>query len=234
MLAAIVSLVLIGAPLTGLAASQTVSIQNFQFVPQSVTVNLGESVTWTNLDQAVHSAKSTTGAFDSGFITTGQSKTVIFSSAGSFPYICGIHGASMSGTVTVLAATPSPTPPSATPQPTPAPTPRPTPAPTVVPTPAPTIAPTSAPTLAPAPTSTVAPTPTASPSPSPSASPSPSPHASLLIVTAASPTAPAAGTATVTSRDVEPGPGPLLAGIAVIAVTGLGVLAFVLARRGTS
>src|SRR6185503_15258778 len=129
------------------AATKGVNIVNFAYSPTPITINAGDSITWTNSDQAVHSAKGT--AFDTGFIQTGTSKTLVFANAGTFDYICGVHGASMSGRVVVVAAaTPAPTPvptPQPTPQPTPVPTPQPTPVPTVR-TPAPTVAPTVAPT----------------------------------------------------------------------------------------
>ena len=153
-LAAVAALLLfIALASTAAAANATVTIANFAFDPASVTINAGESVTWTNRDQVAHSVVFAGGSPRTGVLATGASATLTFATAGTFNYVCGIHGAIMSGAVIVRAA--------ATPAPTPVPTPMPTPLPTI----APTIAPTVAPTLEP--------TPSASPSPSPTATTSP-------------------------------------------------------------
>jgi plastocyanin len=202
-------------------ATLTVSIQGFAFNPATRTINVGDSVTWTNLDQAVHSAKANNGSFDTGFLTTNQSKSVTFTAAGTFAYICGVHGASMSGTIVVVAAatpppTPQPTPPP-TVQPTAPPTQRPTPPPTPLPTPPPTEKPTPSPTDAPTPSPTT-PAPTVVASTSPSAS-----------VVAAQPTVDRASAAPATVSDS--GPNVLLvAGAAIVIAVLIGV-AVTLARR---
>lgn len=51
----------------------------------------GSTVAWTNLDVAPHTVTSTEGAFDSGFVTEGQSYSRTFPAAGSFPYVCRVH-----------------------------------------------------------------------------------------------------------------------------------------------
>ena len=88
---------------TAEAADATVSAQNFAFSPASVTVNVGDQVTWSNGDNVPHTATSTTGAFDTGNIAGGASASVAFNTAGSFSYFCQIHP-NMTGTVVVQAA----------------------------------------------------------------------------------------------------------------------------------
>jgi plastocyanin len=85
-----------------LAADKSVSIAGFAFHPTTVTVNVGDTVTWTNSDGVGHTATSS-GDFDTGTIPAGGSKSVTFGSAGTFSYICTIHS-SMRGTVIVRAA----------------------------------------------------------------------------------------------------------------------------------
>ena len=59
------------------------------FQPGTVTVDLGQQVTFVNLDDDPHTA---TGAnFDTGIIDPGEQATVIFDQPGSFPYSCQIH-----------------------------------------------------------------------------------------------------------------------------------------------
>lgn len=110
---------LVGRSLSGLldagqvsaarAQGATISIKDFQFEPPTLEVPVGTEVTWTNDGGAPHTATAFDGAFDSGVLTTGQTFTHLFSTAGDYGYVCVIHGEPMSGTITVLAGTPTPT-----------------------------------------------------------------------------------------------------------------------------
>jgi len=72
------------------------------YVPNPIRVAPGSTVTWTNDDPVPHTATSDTGVWDSGTLTSGESFSFKFNTAGTFPYHCTIHGQqSMSGTVTV-------------------------------------------------------------------------------------------------------------------------------------
>ncbi|MEM7258676.1 MAG: plastocyanin/azurin family copper-binding protein, partial [Pseudomonadota bacterium] len=53
-----------------------------------------------NQDSAPHTATATSGAFDTGNLTNGQSGSITLTDAGSFDYICAIHP-SMKGTIVV-------------------------------------------------------------------------------------------------------------------------------------
>ena len=81
------------------AADQDVAISGFSFSPRTVTVNVGDSVTWTNSDAQTHTATSGS-AWDTGDIGNGESKSITMSRAGTFDYICAIHP-TMTGTVVV-------------------------------------------------------------------------------------------------------------------------------------
>jgi len=205
----VISCGLLALPLVALAATSAVNIQNFAFAPNSITITVGDGVTWTNRDAASHSAKFVDRS--TPVLSQGQSGTLQFTVAGTFPYICGIHGASMQGTIIVRAAATAP--------PTPAPTVAPTPVRTAPPTIAPTAPPTAAPTEAPtAQATTAAPSPTASPvaAASETASASPSPAAAQLT-----PVPGAAGSSNA----------PLLIGAVALAVVALGAIALFLVRR---
>jgi hypothetical protein len=65
-----------------------------------VTVNLGDTVTWTNSDAFTHTTASDGGAWNSGNLAGGQSFSQVFGAEGSFPFHCNIHP-SMTGTVVV-------------------------------------------------------------------------------------------------------------------------------------
>jgi plastocyanin len=89
---------------TVLAADKGVAIRDFAFGPRTVTIRVGDSVTWTNRDSIGHSATARGGTFDTGVIPGGRSRSVRFTVAGTYRYICTPHP-SMTGTVIVRAAT---------------------------------------------------------------------------------------------------------------------------------
>lgn len=78
-------------------------MEDFSFQPASITVNVGDSVTWTNADEAPHSATADEGSFDTGTFGKGESRSHQFTEAGTFTYFCRPHP-SMKGTVRVVAA----------------------------------------------------------------------------------------------------------------------------------
>ena len=69
----------------------TVTIQNFAFSPATLTVKVGDKVTWTNKDSAAHSATADDGSFDTGVLQNGESGSVTFSKPGTYTYHCSIH-----------------------------------------------------------------------------------------------------------------------------------------------
>lgn len=85
------------------AADGAVRISGFAFSPRTVTVAAGESVTWTNEDRAAHTATGSGGTFDTERLDPGTSTTIVFATAGAYPYVCAIHP-TMTGTVVVRAA----------------------------------------------------------------------------------------------------------------------------------
>ena len=84
------------------AADQDVAISGFTFSPGTVTVDVGDSVTWTNSDAQAHTATSGSD-WNTGDISGGDSASITFRTAGTFDYICAIHP-TMTGTVVVRAA----------------------------------------------------------------------------------------------------------------------------------
>ena len=72
------------------------------FIPSSITVAVGGTVTWRNTSPAGahHNVTSTTGLFQSPDFDPGQTFEQVFPEAGIFPYRCTIH-AGMVGTVVV-------------------------------------------------------------------------------------------------------------------------------------
>ena len=70
-----------------------VAIEDFSYVPESVTINAGDEVVWENRDKTVHSATRTeTPEFDTGNIKPGtKSNPIVFSDRGEISYFCRPH-----------------------------------------------------------------------------------------------------------------------------------------------
>lgn len=82
------------------AANAAVKIDNFVFGPQTLTVPVGTTVTWTNSDDIPHTSVSTDGVFKSKVLDTDEKFSYTFTKAGTYPYYCTIHP-KMTGTVVV-------------------------------------------------------------------------------------------------------------------------------------
>jgi amicyanin len=103
--AAVVMGLLLGSPLVRAGNSNNdppaaVKIDNFSFGPQSLTVPVGATVTWTNRDDIPHTAVSTEGVFKSKVMDTDEKFSYTFSKAGTYSYYCTIHP-KMTGKVVV-------------------------------------------------------------------------------------------------------------------------------------
>jgi plastocyanin len=88
------------AKTTAAVSGNSVNISNFTFVPGTLTVNAGTTVTWTNSDSTDHHVVSDTGVFDGGVMSANSSYSFTFNNAGNFPYHCSIH-TYMKGTIIV-------------------------------------------------------------------------------------------------------------------------------------
>lgn len=86
------------APAPPLAAE--VKIDNFSFGPNTLTVAVGTTVTWTNRDDIPHTVVSTDGAFKSKVRDTDEHFSYTFSQAGTYNYYCSVHP-KMTGTIVV-------------------------------------------------------------------------------------------------------------------------------------
>ena len=86
------------------ASAGAVSIDNFTFGPQSLTVKAGTTVTWTNKDDIPHGIASANNGFaKSKALDTDDSYSFTFTTPGTYQYFCYIHP-HMTGTIVVEAA----------------------------------------------------------------------------------------------------------------------------------
>ena len=82
------------------APTAEVKIDNFVFGPQTVTILVGTTVTWTNHDDIPHTVVSTDGVFKSKVRDTDEKFSYTFTKPGTYPYYCSVHP-KMTGTVVV-------------------------------------------------------------------------------------------------------------------------------------
>ncbi len=79
----------------------SIDISGFSFAPSALTVQVGDTVTWTNLDSAGHTVTfNGSPSLSSGGLQEGDTHSVTFDNVGTYAYWCSPH-ASMQGTITV-------------------------------------------------------------------------------------------------------------------------------------
>ena len=67
------------------------------YIPASITINAGDTVTWVNLDTAAHTvtggspAEGPSGVFDSSLVLGGAEYSFTFEESGSYDYFCMVH-----------------------------------------------------------------------------------------------------------------------------------------------
>ncbi|MGE5465430.1 MAG: cupredoxin domain-containing protein [Betaproteobacteria bacterium] len=99
-LAIIVVLAVAVVLFAGIASANTaqVLIKDFKFQPDQITIQKGDTITWTHPGTASHTVKFADS--ESQILKNGGTYSKTFDQAGTFPYSCGIHPY-MTGTVIV-------------------------------------------------------------------------------------------------------------------------------------
>jgi len=94
----------VAQPVEQLAAAEpdTITIDNFTFGPQTLTIAPGTTVTWINHDEEPHTVVNSGNPrlFKSSALDTDDKFTFTFDKAGTYTYFCSIHP-HMTGTVVV-------------------------------------------------------------------------------------------------------------------------------------
>ena len=81
-------------------ATHAVEIADFEYAPETLTVPAGTKVTWSNSDEAPHTATADDGSFDTGTLRDGDEVGVVLDEPGTYSYYCRFH-AFMKGKVEV-------------------------------------------------------------------------------------------------------------------------------------
>lgn len=79
-----------------------VAIQNFAYVPPTITVVTGATITWTNDDEAPHTVTANDESFESSLLNQGGTYQLVAPAPGTYQYHCEVHPF-MAGTLTVTA-----------------------------------------------------------------------------------------------------------------------------------
>lgn len=79
-------------------STNTIIISEYTFIPSTLTVKIGDTITWINQDSAPHDIVST--EFTSPLLQKGGKFDFTFNTKGTFVYNCGIHP-NMTGTIIV-------------------------------------------------------------------------------------------------------------------------------------
>lgn len=84
------------------AQTAEVKIDNFSFGPETLTIAVGTTVTWTNRDDIPHTVVASDAAktFKSKVLDTDEKFSFTFTKAGTYPYFCSVHP-KMTGKVVV-------------------------------------------------------------------------------------------------------------------------------------
>jgi plastocyanin len=72
---------------------QQITIDNFTFAPDTLTVPAGTKVLWVNRDDVPHTVTSSAkpAAFASPALDTDQTFAHVFTAPGAYPYYCAVH-----------------------------------------------------------------------------------------------------------------------------------------------
>ncbi|MFF7986272.1 plastocyanin/azurin family copper-binding protein [Streptomyces sp. NPDC007901] len=93
------------------AAGHQAVMSGYAFSPRSLTITAGDTVTWTNEDQAPHDVKTTSGpeSIHSPLLNKGGTWSHTFTTAGTYSYVCTVHPGMAAQLVVQPAAAPAPT-----------------------------------------------------------------------------------------------------------------------------
>jgi plastocyanin len=94
-------------PSGGGGGGAEVSLKDIQFSPKDLTVDAGETITFTNDESVPHDVHKTSGPGDDfasgpdGGMQEGDTFELKLDTPGDYEYVCNVHAPGMAGTITV-------------------------------------------------------------------------------------------------------------------------------------
>jgi plastocyanin len=84
---------------TPVATTEVEMAKSYRFDPETIEIQAGETVTWTNEDNFTHTVE-VEGQGDHK-VDRGDSVSITFDEPGTYDYVCTLHSHDMRGTVIV-------------------------------------------------------------------------------------------------------------------------------------
>jgi plastocyanin len=81
------------------ATTKVTMVKSYRFDPETIDIQAGQTVTWTNEDNFTHTVEIE-GQGDHK-VDRGDSVSITFDKPGTYDYVCTLHSHDMSGTVIV-------------------------------------------------------------------------------------------------------------------------------------
>jgi len=81
------------------ATTEVTMVKSYRFDPETIEIQAGQTVTWTNDDNFTHTVEIE-GQGDHK-VDRGDSVSITFDKPGTYDYVCTLHSHDMSGTVIV-------------------------------------------------------------------------------------------------------------------------------------
>jgi len=81
-------------------AAPTIQIEEYKYVPDTLTIPAGTKVTWVNKDQVPHTIVASDKTFRSAALDTDENYSNTFTKPGTYQYFCTLHP-EMVGTIVV-------------------------------------------------------------------------------------------------------------------------------------
>jgi plastocyanin len=78
-------------PVVATSRDVSVEIRNYDYLPRDLTIDAGSTVTWTNYDDAPHTATEQDDAWGSGRLDRNEIAALSFEAAGRYEYYCTYH-----------------------------------------------------------------------------------------------------------------------------------------------
>jgi plastocyanin len=81
------------------ATTEVAMVKSYRFDPETIEIEAGDTVTWTNEDNFTHTVQ-VDGQGDHE-VGQGESVSITFDEPGTYDYVCTLHSKDMDGTVIV-------------------------------------------------------------------------------------------------------------------------------------
>ena len=81
------------------ATTEVTMVKSYRFEPETIEIEAGQTVTWTNADNFTHTVK--VDGREDHRVGQGESVEIAFDEPGTYAYVCTLHSRDMDGTVIV-------------------------------------------------------------------------------------------------------------------------------------